>query len=203
MLSARVPTPQPPPSFPPEPQRPMVLPPAPGPSTSYSSVNVQVPPPDVVAERLLDQRIVHLAGTLDAAAADLVISQLLVLAAESGNRDITLYIRSREGSPEAALAVHDAIRHVSPRVTTWAAGLLGPEGTLIVASGEPGRRHAFPHARFRPARPEPGVRGLGAELLTALAALTGSILTGTVPAEPTWLSAEQAREHGLVDHVGS
>jgi ATP-dependent Clp protease protease subunit len=173
--------------------------------------------PDPVLERLLDERIVYLGGELDDAAADAVVSRLLLLGALDPRREITVHVATPGGSVTAAMAVYDTLRTVGPDVATRAVGLVGLVGSLLVAAGTPGQRLASPHARFLLRAPTPGSpsggtgpaarteigRQLRQELLGLLARHTGRTaaeVEADVAAERR-LTASEAVAYGLVDGV--
>jgi ATP-dependent Clp protease protease subunit len=195
----------------PTPPRPTPPPPQPLPPAPQGPVPHPLPGTDAVRDRLLDERIVYLGGELDDAAADRLISELLLLAAVEPRRDITLYLNSTGGTAGAALAVYDTLRSAAPDVATCAVGLVGPVGTLLLAAGTAGKRSALPHARIllrRPARSGASAAAgiaqeLRAEIVGLLVAHSGPAVA-TVLAEAAaerWLTATEALAHGLIDHI--
>ena len=171
---------------------------------------------DPVLDRLLDERIVYLGGELEDA-----VPRLLLLGALDPRRDITLYVHTPGGSAAAGVAVHDTLRSVGPDVATRAVGLVGLVGSLLLAAGTPGKRHALPHARIllrapsvgqaggHPgAGPEPAERAeiarqLRQEMIELLARYTGrppAAIEADVSAARR-LTATEAVEYGLVDGV--
>lgn len=202
------PVPHRPEPAPPPPAAPL---PPPGGPTLYPT-----PPagPDPVLDRLLDERIVYLGRESDDAAADRLITQLLLLAALDPRRDITLQLNTTTGTAMAGLAVYDTLRTLGPDVATRAVGLVGSLGTLLLAAGAPGKRTALPHARILLRLPsaggpgDPALRaGIGGqlrqEMTELLARHTGrpvATVTADLAAE-RWLTAPEAAAYGLVDRV--
>lgn len=168
---------------------------------------------DPVLDRLLDERIVYLGGELDAAAADRLVTQFLLLGAQDGRRDIIFYINSTGGSATAAMAVHDTMQAVAPDVATWAVGLAGSMGQFLLTAGAAGKRHALPHARIQLAEgmaPDVAVRaGVSGAIRREVAELTARRTrrpVETIIADSgrgRWFTAAQARDHGLLDHVSA
>lgn len=169
------------------------------------------PSTDPLADRLLTHRIIVLSGEIDDEAAHRVVAQLLLLAADSATADISLYISSTSGSVTAGMAIHDTMQHIRPDVVTWAVGFAVGCGQFLLSAGARGKRHALPHARIRLYHPTAGPSapsGVHAELAREMAELT-SQYTGRTADEihsdverGRWFTAAEARDCGLVDHVG-
>ena len=101
---------------------------------------------DSIYERLLRDRIVYLGTEVTDEVANQVTGQLLLLAAEDPDRDITLYINSPGGSVTAGLAIYDTMQLIEPDVSTWAMGFAASMGQFLLSSGTPGKRYALPNA---------------------------------------------------------
>jgi ATP-dependent Clp protease protease subunit len=112
-----------------------------------------------IYSRLLRERIIFVNQPIDDTLASLVTAQLLFLAAEDADRDISMYINSGGGSITAGLAMHDTMKLIQPDVATIAMGMTGSMATFLLASGTAGKRYALPNAtiHFHPA----GGYGLG------------------------------------------
>ncbi|WP_377267261.1 ClpP family protease [Peterkaempfera sp. SMS 1(5)a] len=117
-------------------------------------------------ERLLrEQRIVFLRGPLDDAAAADATAQLLELDHTAPDRPVSLYINSPGGPFEALMAVHDAMRHLSPDVETVCTGRAEGTAALLLAAGTPGQRLVLPGATVLLREPPaPELRGRAADL---------------------------------------
>lgn len=205
----------------PEPRRPLVPPHAPpqplAPAPLVLHATAAPALADPVTERLLAERIVFLGSEVDDAVANRITAQLLLLAAEDPERDITLYINSPGGSVTAGMAIYDTMQLITPDVATWAVGFAASMGQFLLTAGTPGKRHALPHARILMHQPSAGIggsatdiairAGIFGEMKRQLAELTArhtgqDVDTITADADrDRWFTAEEARAYGLVDHV--
>lgn len=172
---------------------------------------------DSVYERLLRERIVFLGSEVDDDIANRITAQLLLLAAEDPEKDITLYINSPGGSVTAGMAIYDTMQLVEPDVQTWAMGLAASMGQFLLSSGAPGKRYALPHARIMMHQPSAGIGGTASdiairaevyakwklEMAQLTAEQTGQNLDKvTADADrDAWFTAEEARAYGFIDHV--
>lgn len=95
---------------------------------------------------LLKERIVFLGTPINDQVANLVVAQLLYLNSEDPNQPINMYINSPGGSIYAGLAIYDAMQMIQAPVSTTAVGVTASMGTVLLTSGEKGRRYALPHA---------------------------------------------------------
>jgi ATP-dependent Clp protease protease subunit len=214
------PAPEPPPYRPQPPQRPAAPPPQPlPPALSAPALHAPVAGPgtDPVLDRLLQERIVFLGREVDDEIANRITAQLLLLAAQDPERDVTLYINSPGGSVTAGMAIYDTMQLIRPDVATWAVGFAASMGQFLVSAGTPGKRYALPHARIMMHQPSAGVGGsatdvairagvygdMKREVAELISRHTGqSFETITADSDrDRWFTAEQAREYGLVDHV--
>lgn len=174
---------------------------------------------DAVFERLLGHRIVVLGQEVDASIANRIAGQMLLLAAEDSEADISLYINSPGGSVHDGLAVLDTMRFIPCDVATYGMGLAASMGQILLSAGTPGKRYVLPHTQVLMHQPSAGVGGketdirIRAELLRRnkeeMAALIASH-TGQTPEQimadfdrDRWFSAQEALEYGFVDHVVS
>ncbi|MGH3876491.1 MAG: ATP-dependent Clp protease proteolytic subunit [Actinophytocola sp.] len=172
---------------------------------------------DSVYERLLRERIVFLGSEVDDDIANRITAQLLLLAAEDPEKEITFYINSPGGSVTAGMAIYDTMELIEPDVATWAMGMAASMGQFLLSSGTPGKRYALPHARIMMHQPSGGVGGtasdiaIRAEILgkwkLEMAELTADQTGQTVERitadadRDRWFTAEEARVYGFVDHV--
>jgi ATP-dependent Clp protease protease subunit len=101
-----------------------------------------------IYSRLLRERIVFVGRQLDDEMANIVTAQLLFLASEDQEKDISLYINSPGGSLNSALAIYDVMQHVQPAVQTICTGMAASGASLLLAAGAKGRRLALPHAQI-------------------------------------------------------
>ncbi|MEU7529138.1 ATP-dependent Clp protease proteolytic subunit [Saccharothrix sp. NPDC042600] len=172
---------------------------------------------DSVYERLLRERIIVLGTQVEEGIANQIVAQLLLLAAEDPEKDITFYINSPGGSVTAGMAIFDTMQLIEPDVATVAMGLAASMGQFLLSAGTPGKRHALPHARILMHQPSAGVGGTAADI-----AIQADMLTRTkremaeLIAEHTgqpveriiadsdrdrWFTAQEALEYGFVDKV--
>jgi len=170
-----------------------------------------------IYSRMLKERIVFLTGPVDDNVASLITAQLLFLEADNPEKDIAFYINSPGGIVSSGLAVYDTMQYIRPDVSTLCIGQAASMGSLLLAAGAPGKRFCLPHARIMMHQPSGGFRGQATdieiharEILSMRARLneiyaqhTGqeiSIIEANVERD-TFMSAEQAKEFGLVDDV--
>ena len=99
-----------------------------------------------IFSRLLEERIVFLAGSITDLNANVVIAQMLYLVSKDSKRDIKLYINSPGGSVTAGLAIYDTMQYIKCPVSTICIGLTASMAAIILASGEKGKRFALPNA---------------------------------------------------------
>ena len=168
--------------------------------------------------RLFEDRIIFLGTQVDDASADDVMAQLLVLEAMDSDRDITLYINSPGGSFTAMTAIYDTMQYIRPRIQTVALGQAASAAAVLLAAGSPGLRMALPNARVLIHQPSMGGdRGTATdlqihadELLRIRTWMEETLADHTNKTadqvredidRDKFLSAEQAKEYGLVDEV--
>jgi ATP-dependent Clp protease protease subunit len=210
-----------PPPYPPEPPRHPAPPPAqPLPHLvggPVVSVTAPAPATDPVLDRLLEERIIFLGREVDDETANRICTQLLLLAEQDPERDITMYINTPGGSVTAGMAIHDTMRLIRPDVATWAVGFAASIGQFLLSAGTPGKRHALAHARILMHQPSSGAggkatdiairAGVYAEMKREIAEITARHTGQTVETviadsdRDRWFTAMQAQAYGLVDHV--
>jgi ATP-dependent Clp protease protease subunit len=172
---------------------------------------------DSVYERLLRERIIVLGSQVEEGIANQITAQLLLLAAEDPEKDITLYINSPGGSVTAGMAIFDTMQLIQPDVATVAMGLAASMGQFLLSAGAPGKRQALPHARILMHQPSAGVGGTAADIAIQADMLTRTKLemaeliaehTGQTVETITrdsdrdrWFTAQEALEYGFVDKV--
>jgi ATP-dependent Clp protease, protease subunit len=170
-----------------------------------------------IFSRLLKERIIFLPSYIEDDMANLVIAQLLFLEAEDADKDVYLYINSPGGSVTAGLAIYDTMQYVKPAVATICMGQAASMGALLLCAGAKGKRFALPHSRIMIHQPLAGVQGQATdidiqarEILRIRDELNRIMVDHTgQPIERIqrdtdrdfFMTAEQAKEYGLVDHV--
>ena len=171
-----------------------------------------------IYSRLLKDNIIFLGTPVDDNVANVVTAQLLFLAAEDPDRDISLYINSPGGSITAGLAVYDTMQFVKNDVTTICIGQAASMGALLLAAGTEGKRLALPNSRVL--IHQPAISGLSgqatdidihAKEILRMREMTNNILAKHTkqPVERIEqdverdfiLGAEQAVEYGIVDRI--
>ncbi|REJ04567.1 ATP-dependent Clp protease proteolytic subunit [Microbacterium bovistercoris] len=169
--------------------------------------------------KLFEDRVIFLGVQVDDASADDVMAQLLVLESQDSERDITMYINSPGGSFTAMTAIYDTMQYVAPQIQTVVLGQAASAASVLLAAGAPGKRLALPNARVLMHQPAMGEAGHGqasdieiqaAEILRMRTWLEETMARHTgQPVEKVnrdidrdnILSAEQAKEYGIVDQV--
>ncbi len=101
-----------------------------------------------IYSRLLKENIIFLGTPIDDQVANLIIAQMLFLASEDPEKDISLYINSPGGSITAALAIPETMRLIEPDITTYCVGQAASMAAVLLACGTKGKRFTLPHARI-------------------------------------------------------
>ncbi|MFN4025303.1 MAG: ATP-dependent Clp protease proteolytic subunit [Hyphomonas sp.] len=170
-----------------------------------------------IFSRLLKERIIFLTGPIEDGMAALITSQLLFLESENPKREIAMYINSPGGYVSSGLAIYDTMQYVRCPISTVCIGQAASMGSLLLAAGEKGHRIALPNARVMLHQPMGGYSGVAtdierhAEEIIELKRRLNEIYvrhTGqsyeTIEKtldRDTFLTAEKAREFGIVDKV--
>jgi ATP-dependent Clp protease protease subunit len=170
-----------------------------------------------IYSRLLKDRIIFLGSPIDDDVANLVIAQLLFLAAEDPEKDIHLYINSPGGSVTAGLGIYDTMQYIKPDVSTICVGMAASMGSLLLAAGAKGKRYALPNSEVMIHQPLGGVRGQAADIkIHADWILKTKHKLNQIYVERTgqpyerierdtdrdfFMSAEEALAYGLIDKV--
>ncbi|HCC59689.1 MAG: ATP-dependent Clp protease proteolytic subunit [Candidatus Staskawiczbacteria bacterium RIFOXYC1_FULL_37_43] len=170
-----------------------------------------------IFSRLLEERIIFLAGAVTDLNANVVIAQMLYLASKDPKRDIKLYINSPGGSVTAGLAIYDTMQYLKCPVSTICIGLTASMAAVILASGTKGKRFSLPNAELLLHQVAGGMQGQAADIeITAkqivkmkeklnsiLAKHTGQPLSKVEKDTDRdfYLSAEEAKKYGLIDEV--
>ena len=170
-----------------------------------------------IYSRLLKERVIFLVGTVSEMTANLVVAQLLFLESENPDKDISFYINSPGGSIYAGMAIYDTMQFIKPDVSTLCTGMAASMGAFLLASGAKGKRFTLPNSRIMIHQPSGGSQGqasdieiqakeilyLRARLNSILADRTGQTIEQIAKDtdRDNFMSAEQARDYGLVDSV--
>ncbi len=100
-----------------------------------------------IYSRLLSERIVFVGTPIDDGVANVVVAQILHLAALNADSDVHLYINSPGGSFSAMMAIYDTMQYVAPDVATLCVGQAASTAAILLSSGAAGKRAALPHSR--------------------------------------------------------
>ena len=174
-----------------------------------------------IYSRLLKERIIFLADEVNDTTASLVIAQLLFLESEDPSKDISLYINSPGGSVSAGFGIYDTMNYIKCDVSTICVGMAASMGAFLLAGGTKGKRIALPNSEIMIHQPLGGLPGHNQA--TDMKIATDNILrtkerlnrilsanTGKSMEEierdtdrNNWMTADQALEYGLIDHIFS
>ena len=170
-----------------------------------------------IYSRLLKERVVFLVGEVNDHMANLVIAQLLFLESENPEKDISLYINSPGGSVSAGMAIYDTMNFIKPDVSTLCMGMAASMGAFLLSSCTKGKRFSLHNSKVMIHQPLGGARGQATEIEIAareiiktreqlnkiLAGNTGQPLSRIEndTERDYYLSADEAKEYGLVDQV--
>ncbi|MDR5898350.1 ATP-dependent Clp endopeptidase proteolytic subunit ClpP [Halomonas vilamensis] len=170
-----------------------------------------------IYSRLLKERVIFLVGPVEDYMANLVVAQLLFLESENPDKDIHLYINSPGGSVTSGMSIYDTMQFVKPDISTVCIGQAASMGALLLAGGAAEKRFCLPNSRMMIHQPLGGYQGQASDieihtreilgirdrLNQILAHHTGQELS-TVAQDTdrdNFMSANQAKEYGLVDAV--
>lgn len=170
-----------------------------------------------IYSRLLKDRIIFLGEEINDAVASTVVAQLLFLESEDPGKDIHMYINSPGGSVTAGMAIYDTMNYVKCDVSTTCIGMAASMGAFLLSSGAKGKRYALPNAEVMIHQPLGGAQGQATEIQIAAEHILktknklNQILADNAgkPVEEVekdtdrdnWLSADEAKEYGLIDEV--
>lgn len=170
-----------------------------------------------IFSRLLNDRIIFLGEEVNATTASLVVAQMLYLEAQDPDKEIQFYINSPGGSVTDGMAIYDTMQYIKCDVSTICVGMAASMGAFLLSSGTKGKRLALPNAEIMIHQPSAGTQGQITDMAIHLKRLESikkrmnQILAGntgkpleevTVACErDNFMSAEEAREFGLVDKV--
>ena len=175
-----------------------------------------------IFSRLLKDRIIFLGEDVNATSAGLVVAQLLFLESEDPDKEIDLYINSPGGSITDGMAIVDTMNYIKCPVSTICVGMAASMGSVLLASGEKGKRFATPNSEILIHQPLIGGQGGGIsgqateikihadhmirtreKLNKLLSEKTGqSIETIERDTERDhYMTAQEALEYGLIDGI--
>jgi ATP-dependent Clp protease protease subunit len=171
-----------------------------------------------IYSRLLKENIIFLGTPIDDNVANLVMAQMLFLAAEDPERDISLYLNSPGGSITAGLAILDTMRLVEPDIVTYCIGQAASMAAVLLACGAKGKRFSLPHSRILIHQPSmSGLAGQAADIdiyareILRMRESLNEILADATGQTPEKISRDvdrdyimeprQALEYGMIDRI--
>ncbi|BAZ81613.1 ATP-dependent Clp protease proteolytic subunit ClpP [Sphaerospermopsis kisseleviana NIES-73] len=170
-----------------------------------------------IYSRLLRERIIFLGTPIDDTVANSIVAQLLFLDAEDPEKDIQLYINSPGGSVYAGMAIYDTIQQIRPDVVTICFGLAASMGAFLLTAGTAGKRMSLPDSRIMIHQPLGGAQGQAIDIeiqAREILYIKGKLnqLMSTHTGQPLerieadterdfFMSAEEAKDYGLIDQV--
>ena len=170
-----------------------------------------------VFSRLMMDRIIFLGAPIYDDAANIIQAQLLFLESIAPDKDIQLYINSPGGSVSAGLGIYDTMQLISADVATICTGMAASMGAVLLAGGAANKRSALPHSKVMIHQPLGGAQGQASDIEITAREITKTkkslydILAhhSGVSYEKIeqdadrdyWLTAEEAKEYGLIDTV--
>jgi len=170
-----------------------------------------------IYNRMYRERIIFLAQEIDDEIANQIIGVLLYLDSEDSTKPIYIYINSPGGSVIAGLALFDTINHIKSEVVTINVGLAASMASFIMAAGTKGKRLALPNSRVMIHQPAGGAQGQAEDIKNEAAQImrirdnlvkqysrmtgqTEEVITENLDRD-NFMSAEEAKEFGLIDQV--
>ena len=170
-----------------------------------------------IYSRLLKERIIFLGTGINDAVSSTVIAQLLFLEAEDPKKDIYMYINSPGGVISAGLAIHDTMKLIKPDVSTICVGMAASMATVLLCSGQKGKRYALPNSTIHMHQAMGGAQGQASdieiaakEILRMQGIIRGIISenTGQSTDQVTkdtdrdyYLTPTQSVDYGLIDEI--
>lgn len=170
-----------------------------------------------VFSRLMMDRIIFLGTEINDYTANIIQAQLLYLDSTEPDKDISIYINSPGGSVTAGLGIYDTMQFISSDVATICTGMAASMGAVLLVSGTEGKRSALPHSRVMIHQPLGGVQGQASDIeieAKEIQKFKKELYTiisnhSHTPYEKVWadsdrnywMTAEEAKEYGMIDQV--
>jgi ATP-dependent Clp protease protease subunit len=170
-----------------------------------------------VYSRLMMDRIIFLGYPINDEVANIVIAQLLFLDSTDRHRDIQMYINCPGGSVYSGMGMYDTMQYVSPDISTICIGMAASMGSVLLCAGTKGKRTALKHSRIMIHQPTGAIGGQASDIEITVNEIKKvkkelhdiySVHTGKTSKQlekdtdrDYWLTAEEAKEYGLVDEV--
>lgn len=170
-----------------------------------------------IYSRLLKDRIVFLGSAIDDQVANSIMAQLLLLAAEDSEKEISLFINSPGGSTSAGFAIYDTMQYIKPPVHTICTGLAASFAAILLLAGAKGKRFALPNSEIMIHQPHGGVQGQASDIAISAKRIVNirsklNAITAERTGQPLdkvekdmdrdyFMSSEEAVEYGIIDQV--
>ncbi len=170
-----------------------------------------------IYSRLLEDRIIFLAGEITDETANIVIAQLIYLEGKNPDKDIFIYINSQGGSVSAGMAIYDTMNYIKCDVSTICVGLAASMGAFLLSSGTKGKRFALPNSEIMIHQPLGGAQGQASDIeiqarhIQKIKAKLNKILSENTgkPLETiekdtdrdNYMTPDEAKEYGLIDNI--
>ena len=170
-----------------------------------------------IFSRLLEDRIIILGEEVTDSSANLVVAQMLFLAAQDPTKDIKLYINSPGGSVTAGMAIYDTMNYIKPDVSTICMGMAASMGAFLLSSGAKGKRFALPNSEIMIHQTSGGARGQATEIqivaenilktkkkLNEILAKNSGRTYDEIARDTerdNYMTAEEALSYGLIDSI--
>jgi ATP-dependent Clp protease protease subunit len=170
-----------------------------------------------IYSRMLKDRIVFLGSAIDDQVANSIVAQLLFLAAEDPEKEISMYINCPGGSTTAGFAIFDTMQFVKPPVHTICVGFAASFGALLLLAGAKGKRFSLPNSEIMIHQPHGGAQGQASDIAISAKRILqvrakGIQITSERTGQPLdkvekdmdrdfFMSAQEALEYGIIDQV--
>lgn len=170
-----------------------------------------------IYSRLLEDRIIFLAGEITDDSANSIIAQLIYLEGKNPDKDIFIYINSPGGSVSAGMAIYDTMNYIKCDVSTICVGLAASMGAFLLSSGAKGKRFALPNSEIMIHQPLGGAQGQASDIeiqarhFQNIKAKLNKILSENTgkPLEviekdtdrDNYMTPAEAKEYGLIDNI--
>ena len=170
-----------------------------------------------IYSRLLKDGIIFLGDAVSDVTANLVVAQMLFLASEYPEKDISFYINSPGGSITAGMAIYDTMQYIKPDVSTICVGMAASMGAFLLAGGAKGKRFALPNSEIMIHQPSGGAQGKASDvhiyaeriiksrekLNRMLSEMTGQPIEVVAKDSDRdyFMTAEEAKAYGLIDEI--
>ncbi|MFS0601279.1 ATP-dependent Clp endopeptidase proteolytic subunit ClpP [Peribacillus frigoritolerans] len=170
-----------------------------------------------IYSRLLKDRIIMIGEEITDHLANSVVAQLLFLAADAPDKEITIFINSPGGSTSAGFAIYDTMQYIKPDIRTVCTGMAASFGAMLLLAGTKGKRCALPNSEIMLHQPLGGARGQATEIeISARRILKLKDHINQIISERTgqpiekvakdtdrdyFLSAKEAKDYGIIDEI--